>query len=760
MLFVGNVQPAVQRERLAWLGRLARLRSRWNVVLAAGAFGDEYRALLRRARVVFKRSVRGECNRRTFEAVACGALLFQERDNAEAPAYLRDRQECVYYGDDDLESLLHRYLTREEERRAVAEAARARTAEFGFEALWADELSRIEAELPGLRERVPRRPRLEGIPGLFARTWQALSAGEEGPALEADLASALAREPGQAELHNALGLVQTVRGRRGGPVTAELSRRAAGHFRLALNCDPRHPVAALNLAGALAGAGEREPAADVARRALSALGSSPDPEALDAAPFPPGYDLFRVEWERAAWDHPGEPRAEARAKADLLRWRLHSLLADLTGELPHHYEAVLARPDLPPLRAALGCALGRAGRPAEAAGHLRLVAEANPFDAGAARALWQALTDAGDAEAARRLAAERRLLCEAAPGLVPDEPWFAEARPAGDELASLIVLCCNEVAVTRLCLESVLRHTRPPYELVLVDNGSTDETPRYLDEIALRPGPDRVVVLRNETNRGFAAGCNQALAAARGRYLVLLNNDTVLTAGWLERLVAWALEDWPRVGLVGPVTNYAPPPQLVEPGYGEDLAGLDDFAAQRRRQFAGKALRVERLTGFCLLVRREVLAKVGALDERFGVGFFEDDDLCLRAREAGFELRVALDAYIHHFGSRTFRALGIDTARALEENLQRFRAKWGDERASGYRLPTRETPALPRRRPPRPGRPARRRSCSRAAAAGASACPRSSGTRRPTCPTAWPRSSTWWTRRSSSTPARPTGPGR
>ena len=68
----------------------------------------------------------------------------------------------------------------------------------------------------------------------------------------------------------------------------------------------------------------------------------------------------------------------------------------------------------------------------------------------------------------------------------------------------------------------------------------------------------------------------------------------------------------------------------------------------------------ERLTGCCLLVRREVLQKVGAFDERYGIGFFEDDDWCIRAREAGFELLVALNVFIHHFGSRTFAGLAID----------------------------------------------------------------------------------------------------
>ena len=149
-------------------------------------------------------------------------------------------------------------------------------------------------------------------------------------------------------------------------------------------------------------------------------------------------------------------------------------------------------------------------------------------------------------------------------------------------------------------------------------------------------------MIRNLSNLGFAAGCNQALAQARGRYLVFLNNDTVVTPGWLSNLVACALHDWPNVGLVGPVSNCAASPQHVQGEY-RDLSDIDLFAIRHRQQFAGKAVGVERLTGFCLLVRREIVEQVGGFDERYGLGFFEDDDLCVRAREAGFKLVVAQD---------------------------------------------------------------------------------------------------------------------
>jgi GT2 family glycosyltransferase/tetratricopeptide (TPR) repeat protein len=676
ILFVGNLHPAVQRERLPWLGRLARVAGHRRVAIHTGVFGDEYCGLLRRARIVFNRSIRGECNRRAFEAAAGGALLFQEAGNLEARQCFQDGRECVYYREDNLEELLEYYLDHEEDRRAIAEAGRSKVAEHSYEKLWEQQMALIENEWAELTERARRR---QGEPDLLGRVWQVMNRGGGDTGLSTDIASALVRAPRSGTLHNALGLILHTAGRG--------AHEVADYFARAMNRDPGHVLARLNWAEALAADGKKEEAIEQVQRTLEHLEANGALRAdvLDAGHFPLRFDYFRVEWERAAWQNAGRPDAETLAKANLLRWRLHSLLGDLTGDQTHYYESVLARPDLPGTQAALGCALANNGQFGQAVAHLRQGVGDNPFDLQAAQALFQALGAAGDGIGQRRLADDRRLLAKAAPQIVPAEPWIERVPPTGGELASIIVLCCNQVDYTKRCLESVFSHTDSPFELIVVDNGSTDDTATYLQEIRTRKTACRTVVIRNETNRGFAAGCNQALAQSRGGYLVFLNNDTVVTDGWLSGLVGWSLHDWPQVGLVGPVSNYAPPPQHVVGDYRE-LAGLDSFARRHRQQLAGKALTVERLTGFCLLVRREVIERIGGFDEGFGLGFFEDDDLCVRAREAGFKLLVAQDVFIHHFGSRTFSGLGVDSRKELEKNFGRFRAKWGDERAAGYRM--------------------------------------------------------------------------
>src|SRR5262249_30764996 len=157
-------------------------------------------------------------------------------------------------------------------------------------------------------------------------------------------------------------------------------------------------------------------------------------------------------------------------------------------------------------------------------------------------------------------------------------------------------------------------------------------------------------------NRGFPAGCNQGITASRGAQVLLLNNDTVVTTGWLLRLLR-ALHSSPEVGLAGPCSNRVSGEQQVPVTYSQgDLNGLDGFAWEWGRKHDQVTEETDRLVGFCLLIKRSVIDAVGLLDEDFGIGNFEDDDYCRRAMQAGFKAMIACDAFIHHVGGATFTA--------------------------------------------------------------------------------------------------------
>jgi GT2 family glycosyltransferase len=245
-------------------------------------------------------------------------------------------------------------------------------------------------------------------------------------------------------------------------------------------------------------------------------------------------------------------------------------------------------------------------------------------------------------------------------------------KPRG--LASVIVPCFSQLEFTRHCLTALFRHTRAPWELIVVDNGSTDGTAMYLAGVQ-DASPVPITVVSNPANRGYASAVNHGLTAALGDFLVLLDNDAVVTDGWLDQLVALAGAD-PTIGLTGPMSNAAMVPQLVEHVPYADLERMPAFASNWRDQHRGQWFTVGRLSGFCLLMKRAVYDKVRGLDESFVVGF-ADDDLAERARRAGFQLAVAHDLFVHHFGGRTMAASGIDVESQLGKDHARFAAKWG-----------------------------------------------------------------------------------
>lgn len=240
-------------------------------------------------------------------------------------------------------------------------------------------------------------------------------------------------------------------------------------------------------------------------------------------------------------------------------------------------------------------------------------------------------------------------------------------------ITSIVMLTYNELDCTRECLESIERNTPEPHEVILVDNGSSDGTLPFLRELCARMSQYRLI--ENGENLGFAAGCNIGMRQAKGGRILLLNNDVVVTRGWLAGLLE-CLEREPHSAIVGPMTNEIAGAQRVRETSYRNTEELEQFARSFRRENAGRRIPVDRVVGFAMLFSRELMESVGELDQSFGTGNFEDDDYCLRAVLAGFSCVIAGDVFIHHYGSRSFKANGIDYARAMATNRAVFDAKW------------------------------------------------------------------------------------
>lgn len=225
--------------------------------------------------------------------------------------------------------------------------------------------------------------------------------------------------------------------------------------------------------------------------------------------------------------------------------------------------------------------------------------------------------------------------------------------------ADVIVCVHNALDDTKRCLESVLRHTTLPYSLIVVDDGSSEETRDYLASFA---ASHQAALIRNERAKGYTFAANQGLRESTGDYVVLLNSDTVVTPDWLDRMIACGESD-PRIGLVGPLSNAATWQSIPEIIINGEFAQnelpegwtVDDMGTVVASYSARLYPRIPFLNGFCMMIKRKLIEHIGYFDEQvFGRGYGEENDYGLRALKAEWQLAVAEDAYVYHAQSRSY----------------------------------------------------------------------------------------------------------
>lgn len=236
---------------------------------------------------------------------------------------------------------------------------------------------------------------------------------------------------------------------------------------------------------------------------------------------------------------------------------------------------------------------------------------------------------------------------------------------------SIIILTYNNLQYNKLCIESIRKNTpKGAYEIIVVDNNSNDGTTEWLKE-----QKDLNLIL-NDDNMGFPKGCNQGIKAAKNNNdILLLNNDVVVTPNWLANLKK-CLYSSDDIGAAGSITNSCSNYQTVPVGY-SNLDEMISFAESNN--ISNESLWEERLrlVGFCMLIKNEVVKKVGLLDEIFTPGNFEDDDYSFRLRQAGYRLMLCKDSFIHHFGSASFGKASKEYSELLINNKRKFAEKWG-----------------------------------------------------------------------------------
>lgn len=225
-------------------------------------------------------------------------------------------------------------------------------------------------------------------------------------------------------------------------------------------------------------------------------------------------------------------------------------------------------------------------------------------------------------------------------------------------------------------MESVLRHTKTAHEIIVVDNGSSDGTRPYLRSLG-----SRIKLIANPENRGFAKAVNQGLRKAKGDFFLLLNNDVIVTRGYLEGLLVPFRED-ASVGVTAPFTGPQGADANARPEFlpfYRDKRGLEKFAWAHNRANSDVRIPVPPalFSCFCHLVRRDVVSDVGGMDERYSPAYCEDIDFFWRAVRKGWRLVRTGSSYVHHFWRTTALGNGMDYRALARKGKKIFVRKWG-----------------------------------------------------------------------------------
>lgn len=231
--------------------------------------------------------------------------------------------------------------------------------------------------------------------------------------------------------------------------------------------------------------------------------------------------------------------------------------------------------------------------------------------------------------------------------------------------SSIILLTYNQLEYTKICMDSFEKYVNMnSCEIIIVDNNSTDGTVEWIKE------QKGVKAIFNKENKGFPAACNQGInISEKDNDILLLNNETVLMPNSIFNM-RMALYSNKNIGATGAVSNRSAYSQKVN-------VDFDDYITYAINNNISDEIRYEeinKLVGFPMLIKREILEKTGYLDERFITGNYEDNDLSLTIILEGYKLLLCWDSYIHHLGSISFRKNASDIC--TEENIHDIKLKY------------------------------------------------------------------------------------
>lgn len=230
----------------------------------------------------------------------------------------------------------------------------------------------------------------------------------------------------------------------------------------------------------------------------------------------------------------------------------------------------------------------------------------------------------------------------------------------------IILPTCGQIGFIRNCIESLIKTTRYPYRLIVIDNGNIEEASRYLKDMSTSGLLD-MILIKPEENLGWIKSINRGLELSKdSEYVSFQNDDTVFTEGWLDEVVS-VFENNPDVGALNPEWEKS------------DGVDINKYALELKKKYAGKAIDIDWCRGHCFVVKREVVNKLGGFDPVYIPVYYDDRDYSLKILAAGYRCVKARGAFVDHVRNVTMKQTMPEKriSDLMDRNGKTFYKRWG-----------------------------------------------------------------------------------